>query len=179
MRFEINLATKIYLNTRRLRLCMAAALLLLAALLAHNVRNSAARAGEMKRLTNEIAALDDRFKAESKGIPEKDYNAMLARIGFANAVIEKKTYNWLALLDALELTVPDGVAITSISPDPKGQGLSLVGVARGFNNLRDFMERLEGSEFFADLYLRSQGDVSLTETIQGITFSLTCRVTGK
>lgn len=179
MRFEINLATKIYLNTRRLRLCTAAALLLLAALLFYNVRNIGARAEEMKRLTNEMAAMEDRFKVESKGIPEKEYNALLARIGFANAVIEKKTYNWLALLDALEQTVPDGVAITSIEPEPKSQGLKLAGVARGFNNLRIFMERLEDSEFFTDLYLQSQGDAKLSETIEGITFSLTCRVTGK
>ena len=150
MLFRINLATKIYINTRLLKLCSIAAVLLLVSFLFLNVTNIAAKAGEMKSLANRIAAMDDNLKAANKGVSEKDYTALLARINFANTIIEKKMYNWLELLDRLEMVVPDGVAISSLEPDPKSQVLKLAGIARSFKNLRIFMEHLEDSGYFSD-----------------------------
>lgn len=179
MILRINLATKVYFNARRLKLYSAAAVALLTALVFFNVWDIAAKADEMKRLTNEVAAMDDKFKTASKGVPEKEYRALLDRIDFANNIIDRKTYNWLELLDQLEMVVPDGIAISSIVPDPKSQGLKLAGVSRSFGNLRIFMEHLEESKFFTDVYLTSQGDAKLGDNPQGITFNLTCKVTKK
>lgn len=179
MRFNINLATKIYINTKLLKLSTAAAILLLALILILNIRYVAAKSEEMKRLTNEIATLDSKFKTASKGVSEKEYHALLDRIGFANTVIEKKMYNWVDLLDKLEQVVPDGIAISSIDPDPKSHELKLAGIARNFNNLRIFMEHLEDSRSFTDVYLISQGESKLGDTAQGIDFNLTCKVTKK
>ena len=39
------------------------------------------------------------------------------RIAVANAVIAKKTVNWLGFLDHLEEVVPAGVALVEITPD--------------------------------------------------------------
>ncbi len=177
MRFNINLATKIYINTKLLKLSTAAAILLLVLILILNIRYVASRYEEMRRLTNEIAALDSKFKTASKGVSEKEYNALLDRIGFANTVIEKKIYNWVDLLDKLEQIVPDGISITSIDPDTKSHELKLAGIARSFNNLRIFIEHLEDSRSFTDVYLMSQAESKVGDTVQGINFTLTCKVT--
>ncbi len=179
MIFKINLATRVYINTRLLKLCTIAAVVLLASLLFVNVSTIASRTVEMKNLAKQIAVMDEKLKTINKGVSAKEYNALLSRINFANALIEKKTYNWLALLDNLEIVVPDGVAISSIEPDPRGQALKLAGVARSFKNLRVFLEHLEDSKFFTDVYLASQGDAKLTDNSQVISFNLTCRVLNK
>lgn len=179
MKFRINLATRIYVDTARLRLCTTLVLVLLLSLSVLNVRSFIARAAEVKRLSGEMAAMDDRAKAASKGVSDSEYRALMARIDFANTVIGKKTYDWLALLDRLESAVPDGVAVSSIEPDPKKQGLKLAGVTRSFASLKGFMERLEDSKYFTDVYLTGQGDTKLGDNTQGITFTITCKVTAK
>ena len=179
MLFKINLATKIYINTRLLKLCSMAAIFLLISFLFLNVTNIAAKAGEMKSLANRLAAMDNKIKGVNKDVSEKEYTALLARINFANAIIEKKMYNWLELLDRLEIVVPEGVAISSLEPDAKSRVLKLAGIARNFKNLRIFMERLEDSGYFTDLYLMNQGDVKLGDSTQAISFNLTCTVSKK
>jgi type IV pilus assembly protein PilN len=183
MRFNINLATRTYINTKLLKILTAAAVLLLATLLFFNVRNGAVIAAEIKRVTSEIARSDDKSKTTEKAVSEKEYRALMDRIAFANSVIERKTYNWLALLDSLEQVVPDGVAISSIEPETKSQALRLSGIAKNFNNLRTFVEHLEDSKFFSDVYLASQAEAKLGDpnlsTAQWITFNLTCRVVKK
>ena len=179
MIFKINLATKIYINNRLLTIYTLGAVFLLASLLFVNINYVVNKSGEMKNLTARIAVLDEKGKTVSKGISEKEYNALQARISFANTTIEKKMYNWLSLLERLEQVVPDGIAISSIEPNQKSQELKLSGIARSFKNLRIFLEHLEDSKFFTDIYLMSQEDAKLSDTSQGISFNLTCRVANK
>jgi type IV pilus assembly protein PilN len=176
MRFNANLATKIYLNTRLLKFYVIASVMLLVVILFFNVSNVASRAGEMKRLTNDIASLEGKHTASHQGVTEKEYRDLFEQIRFANGIIDRKTYNWLSLLDKIEMVVPVGVAITSIVPDTTTKILKLPGTARSFNHLRVFIERLEDSKFFADVYLTSQ---SIRTDSKDINFVLTCKVTDK
>jgi type IV pilus assembly protein PilN len=144
-----------------------------------NVNNIAAKSGEIKKLTQNLSSMEDKFKAVSSGVPEKEYTALLGKIDFANAIIDKKMYNWLDLLDKLEKVVPEGIAISSVDPDPKGQSLKLSGVGRSFMKLRVFMEKLEESNYVTDVYLTSQGSSRLSDDMQGVTFNITCRVVNK
>ena len=179
MKFKINLATRIYIDTIRLRLCLSAALVVMVALLLLNVHSIAGNIDETGRINRDIAAQDARFGLRSKGVPEKEYQALLGRISFANGLIGKKTYNWLTLLDNLELVVPDGLAITGIDPDLKEHGLKLAGIARNFSRLQAFMEHLEASGFFSDVYLTGQSDLKLKDYSPGIAFSVSCKVAMK
>jgi type IV pilus assembly protein PilN len=116
---------------------------------------------------------------EGKGrgrVGEKEYQNLLARIRFANAVIAQKSFNWLQLLDRLESVVPDGVAMTSIEPDLKGGGVKLAGVARSFAELRRFAENLEGSKFFTEVYLLGNAERKISESQKGMNFTITCKV---
>jgi type IV pilus assembly protein PilN len=176
MRLTINLATKIYINTRRLNFLIAAAFALLLVLLLVNVRNIAMDLGAMKHLNYGIAILEGKAKkTNGAAVPDKEYQDLLARIKFANGLIEQKTFNWLMLFDKLESIVPDGVAIDAIEPSPKDNGLKLDGMAKGFGNLREFMENLEDSKYFTDIYLVSQSDTQISQNQKGISFNITCK----
>lgn len=176
MRLTINLATRIYINKRRLNFFIVAAFAVLILLLLVNVRNIATDLGDIQRLNHGIAILEGKTKkATSEAVPEKEYQALLARIKFANVLIEQKTFNWLMLLDKLESVVPDGIAIASIEPSPKDEGLKLEGIAKNFGALRKFMENLEESKYFTEIYLIGQSDTQVSPGQKGIVFNITCK----
>ncbi|HEX9023074.1 MAG TPA: PilN domain-containing protein [Geobacteraceae bacterium] len=178
MRLTINLATRVYVNTRQLNICIAAAIALLLLVMAAVCGNIAADLGAAKRLKDGIAVLEGKSR-KGAAVPEKDYQALLARIRFANGVIEQKTFDWLMLFDRLEGVVPDGIAISSIEPSAKDGGLRLSGVAKGFGNLRNFVENLEGSKFFTDVYLVSQSELQVSPAEKGLSFNITCKAAYK
>jgi type IV pilus assembly protein PilN len=176
MRLTINLATRFYINNRLISLSLAGASVLLLLLLLLNIRNIATDYGEMQRLTKETVVLEGKAKgARSAAVPDKEYQALLNRIKFANGIIEQKTFNWLMLLDKLEGVVPDGIALASIEPDLKDEGLKLAGSARQFSNLRKFMENLEDSKYFTEIYLVNQSDVQVAPGQKGINFNITSK----
>jgi type IV pilus assembly protein PilN len=179
MKFTINLATKVYIDMIRLRVFLSASLVIMVALLYFNIITLSGNITESDRISKDITAQDAKFKSASRGVSEKEYQALLGKISFANSLIDKKSYNWLSLLDNLELVVPDGLAITSIEPELNGHGLRLAGVARSFSKLQAFMEHLEGSSFFSDVYLSSQSDKKLKDNSQVINFIVSCKVAMK
>jgi len=176
MRLTINLATRIYINKRQLNLFIGGALLILLILLLFNTRNIAADLGEIGRLNSGITLLEGKSKSsKSAAVPEKEYQALLERIRFANRIIEQKSYDWLQFLDRLEGVVPDRVSVSSVEPSPKSGELKLTGIALNFGALRKFVENLEGSGFFTDVYLVSQSDSQGPEGEKGIGFTISCR----
>lgn len=176
MRFDINLATRYYINERRINLGVAAAAILLGLLLASNIIAFTTASSEIGRLA---ADLTGKTPGELKNVSPQEYQALLSKISAANAIIARKSYNWLGLLDQLEGVVPDGVSISSLTPDPKGGALDISGVALNFKGLRTFVEQMEESRFFTEVYLVSQSESKTSETQKGITFSITCKVPGK
>ncbi|MGD0843142.1 MAG: PilN domain-containing protein [Geobacteraceae bacterium] len=176
MRLTINLATRIYINTRRLNIFIAVALTLLTLFLLFNAREIATSYGEKRRLAKGIAVLEGKAKGAKGGaVPEKEYQALLAGIKFANVIIEQKTFDWLMLFEKLENVVPDGVTLVSIEPSPKEGGLKLAGIAKNFGNLRKFMENLEDSGYFTEINLVSQSNTQVSESRKVISFNITCK----
>lgn len=175
MQLKINLATRNYINLHQLTSVIFIIITLLLLLLIFNVRGIAYNAAEIKRITGETTLLAEKAKSGVKKVPETAYKDLLARIHFANAVIEKKSFNWLQLFASLEEVVPDGVAISMIEPDIKGQLLKLSGSARNFNNLRRLMENFENSKYFTDVYLLTQGEIKVGVGQKGLNFTISCR----
>lgn len=174
MKLTINLATRRYINLRRLNAGLLLGFLILATLLIFKVREVAKNQAELGRIKNLAATAGNPPGAK---VSEGELQALAGRVSFANELIRKKTVNWLALLDRLEEVVPEGVALTEISPDPSTpQQLKISGVARSFANLRAFLEQMEGSQVFSDVYLMAQSDTKVGLTQQGLTFSVTCKV---
>ncbi len=176
MQLKINLATRTYVDSAKVNGALAVVGFLLVLGLFFNIKTIATNAGEMKRIRQEVTILEEKEKGK---VGEKEYQALLARIGVANAIIARKSYNWLQLLDRLETIVPDGIAMTSIQPDPKGGELKLTGVGRNFADMRRFMENLEATKFFTDVYLLSNSESKVGSSQKGMSFSISCKVADK
>jgi len=174
MKLTINLATRRYVNLRQLNAALAACLVLFAALAIFNVQEIAGKAAELARIERLSAASGPRVG----GVPvsEAQLKGLSTRIRFANAVIEKKTVNWLTVLDRLEEVVPSGVALTQIQPDLRLQQLKIAGVARSFANLRELLDTMERSKNFSEVYLLSQSEAKVGLTQHGIVFDVACKV---
>ena len=175
MRLKINLATRTYIDSTRLNVAVSFIVVLLLLALFFAIRAVATSAGEIRLARNELAKLEGKGKGKGK-VGEKEYQDLLVRIGVANAIIARKSYDWLRLLDNLEGAVPDGVAMTALEPEPGGNGLRLSGVARSFTELRRFMESLEEAKFLSDVYLNANAETKVGESQRGMTFSITCKV---
>ena len=180
MRLTINLATRIYINMKRLNFFIAGVLVLLTLLLLFNAIKITSGFKEKGRLSHGITVLEGKTrKMKSAEVPEKQYQSLLSSIRFANGIIERKTFDWLMLFDRLESVVPDGIAISSIDPSPKDNGLKLAGMAKSFGNLRKFVENLEESKFFTEVYLVSQSEAQGPDGRNATGFNITCKATYK
>jgi len=176
MRITINLATRTYVNMRRLNLFVAASLAVLGCLFLLNLYLVVSGLKEKEHLKKGITEIEGKTKRKnSVEINGKEYQALIDRIKFANGIIEQKTLDWLYLLDKLEGVVPEGVAVTSIEPSPKEGGLKLSGIARNFGALRKFVENLEESGVFTEVYLVSQSDVQGPQGEKGTGFNVSCK----
>src|ERR1700681_4118992 len=99
MRFTINLATRTYLDNlllNRIAYCSIAVLIVIAG---WNVSRVSSNMGEQSRLNAEIAAIQSRIGTKPRGIAEADFSRQKTRIRFYNEIIERKSTNWLNLLE--------------------------------------------------------------------------------
>lgn len=175
MRFTINLATKTYLDYRRLNRACGAGLAVLILLLAWNVTDISWNLGDLRRLVAENRELEGRLNARPPGVSEKDYTRTMGKIRFYNEIIERKSYSWLELLDRLEKATPAGISLVSLAPDTKKGILKIEGRTKSFDMLKNYLESLENSKAFTDILLLSHHDVAVGEKSKGVQFTLSCR----
>jgi type IV pilus assembly protein PilN len=173
MRLTINLATRRYINLRQLNGILLVFFLAAGALALYQAGECTKNAAELTRIRSLIQGTGTREGGVRIG--DAQLKTQGARIRFANQAIEKKSVNWLNLLDRLEEVVPDGVTLTQIEPDSQ-KLLKLAGAARSFANLRVLMENMERSKNFSEVYLLSQKEAKVGLTQHGITFDLSCKV---
>jgi type IV pilus assembly protein PilN len=176
MQINVNLATRYYFDNRKLTIAFAVAGAILLLLLVVFFGVAVANFAEIRRLKTEQARLEARNGRPGVAVSEKDYQAVVARIGTANAIIEKKAVNWLQLLDRLEEVVPDGIAVTLIEPDLKARELKIGGAARNFAAIRLLLENLERSPHFPDVLLLSHKELKVTEKQLGFSFEISTRL---
>jgi type IV pilus assembly protein PilN len=179
MRFTINLATRPYLDHRRVKLACIGALTLLTILLVWNAGHICRNLIEMRRLGAESAAMNTRLSGRPAGVSEKDSARMTASIRFHNAIIERKSFNWLDLLDQVENATPEGIALASLVPEKRGAELKLEGRAHGFSSVRSYLEKLEASHAFTDILLLSHRDMAVGEKGRGVQFTISCRAVAR
>jgi type IV pilus assembly protein PilN len=175
MRFTLNLATRTYINSRQVNLILGVVGGLLLVILVGLSSLVIMNRGTQQKLETEVAVVEARIKASGKGVSEKEYVALLGKIKLVNGIIQRKSFNWIGFLDWLEVVVPDGVMVTSLEPSLKDGKLKVSGVAKNFQILRKFLENLEDSKFFTDIYLLSQSEAKVDETQKGVSFSVSCK----
>ena len=72
----------------------------------------------------------------------------------ANDLIDRRTFSWTELFNRFETTLPDEVRITAVRPKVERGGqivLTINLVARGVDDVSEFIENLEASGAFANV----------------------------
>lgn len=173
MNLNINLATRVYINNRQVNLFLALAFLICLGWMAFNIIFLVADLEQMNRY-EEFMARRGRGGA-GKVVTDEDYNKFLARVKNVNTILYKRSYDWLSLLENLEQVVPAGVSLRSLQPANKGESLTLNGTATDFSAVRRFMENLENSKEFTEIYLTNQASIMIDNKRKAINFSVTCK----
>jgi type IV pilus assembly protein PilN len=171
MQFKINLATRTYINRKKLNLVFASALGLLIFLFLIQIRLYISNSGEIKQLTEMQASLESKTKTKQAAFSEEEYAKVIEEIKFANSIIGRKSFDWIELLNRLENVVPSGVSLTSVAPDTKEGNLKLSGISLNLGKIRQFMEQLEESDYFSDVYLEKQDQAEPN----ALSFSISCK----
>jgi type IV pilus assembly protein PilN len=177
MQFTINLATKTYINQKKLTYAVTAGIIFLLFCLLINISIFAYNAAEISRLGKLESASEAKRKTPGRAVTQKEYDKLLESIKMANGLIEKKAFNWIGFLDGLESIVPNGVSLSAVEPKVKEKTLKLTGAVVNFKDLRVFMENLEGSKNFSDVFLLDQKEFKTVENQKGISFTINCKFT--
>jgi Tfp pilus assembly protein PilN len=80
--------------------------------------------------------------------------AAAAQAKRANDLIDRRTFSWTELLNRLEKTLPPEVRLTAVVPNQdreRGIVLAIAVVARGVDDINEFIENLEGTGAFEDV----------------------------
>jgi Tfp pilus assembly protein PilN len=161
-----NLATRPFYNEPAVHLWVAVAALLVAAAtlfnvvqmlrysrsdteLARQAANDEARAIELRAEAARLRATVDTRQIERASLEAHQ----------ANELIDRRTFSWTALWNEFEATLPPDVRITSFRPriDPKrGNVVTITIVARGVDDVQKFMENLEETGAFPELFPPSE-----------------------
>jgi len=141
---------------------------------------------QWRNLQKETAALDIRAAQVSRAVHEAQ--AALRRLGRSatpkaqaeiqeevagiNLLIRKRRFSWSAFFADLERHVSQDISVRRIHPDAKGDRVVVLeGVARSLPALTTFVNQMQKSESFAEVFLLDQkreegeGDDSETETV--------------
>lgn len=176
MRFTINLATRTYLDHRLLNRGAFVIIALLVLVLAWNITRVSSSMGEQSRLSADIAIIEGKIAAKPSGVSDADFNRQKTRIRFYNEIIERKSFNWLNLLDLFESVTPESVCLASLTPNKKKGEWRLDGRAKTFKGVQQYIEKLESSQKFSQVLLLSHQNIDVGEKMRGVQFTLSCKV---
>lgn len=173
----LNLATRPWYNRRLFKGVLAAIMLLLILLAGSGGFMVLQGSRELRRLENEIKLFDKQLTGQRAGLSEKDLLLQNQQVEAINSILERRSVQgWVQRLDDLEKLVPDGVALTRIEPDTKGQGLVLNGRSRGFSELQRLIESLAGDSRFQEPVLVSHTTLSTTGQANLLQFVVTVKL---
>jgi type IV pilus assembly protein PilN len=175
MRFTINVATRTHIDRKLVNRAGYAVLALLLLLLVWNISRASWSLGELRRLQKDNTSYEKRLSDRPNGVSEKDFASLLADIRFYNDIIERKSYNWLGLLEQIELVTPEGIALSTLTPDRKTGELKIEGHARNFALIKSYHGKLEDSKVFTFNRLLSHANVVIGEKGKGVKFAISSK----
>ena len=176
-----NLSTRPFYNERAVRTMLAVLALVAIGLTIFNVVEilRLERAGRDARQTvaqNAAQAREMREKAQviRQGINQAQLEAVRVSARDANALIDRRTFSWTALLNYFQATLPADVRITGVAPQIDDDGRMMVGItvfARRIDDLSEFEDALESTGAFTDVLSRTIGteeDGTTRAELQGV-----------
>jgi len=162
-----NLSTRPFYNERAVRTMLAVLAFIAIGLTIFNAVEilRLERAGRDARQTvaqNAAQARDLREKAQviRQGINQAQLEAVRVSARDANALIDRRTFSWTALLNYFQATLPPDVRIAGVSPQIDDEGKMLVAIsvfARRIDDLSEFEDALESTGAFTSVLSRTIG----------------------
>ena len=129
MLLTINLATRPYVELDRLFLQLRIAIAVLVVLAGAmavwlHARSGQAReqARELETIQTKTATLDAERTRNEARLRQTQNAAVLQQVDFLNALFQRKSFSWTAVLMDLEDVLPAGVQVTSIDPQVTATG---------------------------------------------------------
>ncbi len=167
MKFNLNLASRRYINKRALLYGFIAALCMLL-LFAGWELNTLIAGNNALQLNQQRLAETNRQLQRLRGEPIKtlspEERATLEREFSAVAdLLTLDAFRWTELLDRMEKMLPEGVSLKGFSPDYKKKSLNLIGDARSLKKMRLFLDRLLKNESFKQVYLKSHSRIKVRD----------------
>jgi Tfp pilus assembly protein PilN len=172
-----NLATRPFYNERAVRVGLIALAILIALAtivnvalmlrysrsdteLARQAANDEARADELRAEAARLRSTVDAQQIELASLEAQQ----------ANALIDRRTFSWTGLWNQLEATLPPNVRVTSFRPGTdarRGTVVTITTIARGVDDVEQFIDKLEGTGAFADVLtpderINEEGQVETT-----------------
>jgi Tfp pilus assembly protein PilN len=161
-----NLATRPFYNERAVRAWLIVIAALVAAATLFNVTHILRYTRDDSTAATQAAA-DAARAQQARGeaarlrasIDTRQVERISSQAQTANALIDRRTFSWTGLLNLFETTLPDQVRITSVRPEVSKDGSMLVTVAvvaRGVDDVNEFLESLETTRSFAQVLSREE-----------------------
>lgn len=161
-----NLATRPFYNARAVTLWLSVlALVVLAATLWNVVRvlQYAQSDSALGRQAIDDAGRAADLRAEAArlrtSVDSRQVDRVSAEARLANDLIDRRVFSWTELFNVFEQTLPPSVRITAVRPTVDRQGrtqLTIAVVARGVDDVNQFMENLEMTGAFRGLLSREE-----------------------
>ena len=165
-----NLSTRPFYNERGIHTGLGVAAIVVVALTIFNLAQIVILTRRQSDLNSRAAAAETRANdlvvranAVRRGLDPKELEQVSSAARESNSLIAQRLFSWTDLLNRVETTLPDEVRVTSIRPVADKDGtviISMTAVGRRTEDIARFMENLEGTGAFADVYSR---DESTTE----------------
>jgi len=156
-----NLSTRPFYNERAVHTWLLLAAALVAVATVFNVtrilrysRSDTQLAGEASRDETRAGQLRQQAAQLRSTVDPKQIDFARTEARQANELIDRRTFSWTELFNKFETTMPDDVRITSVRPvidKQRGIVVTITVVARGFDDIKTFMERLQATGAFKGL----------------------------
>jgi Tfp pilus assembly protein PilN len=161
-----NLSTRPFYNERLVLFWIAVAAVIVAAATILNVSRvvyySRSDTELKSQATRDEARAADLIGAATKlraSVDTAQVEAASAEARLANDLISRRTFSWTLLMNQLESTLPPNVRITAVRPSVEADHrvvLSIALVARGVDDVNEFLESLEKTGAFTGLLSREE-----------------------
>jgi Tfp pilus assembly protein PilN len=171
-----NLSTRPFYNERGIHTGLGVAAILVAGLTVFNLVQIVILTRKQSDLNARSAVAEERAHdllahagTVRRALNPKELEQVSGDAREANTLIGQRLFSWTDLLNRIETTLPDEVRVTSLRPliDKDGKVvISMSVVGRRAEDTARFMENLEGTGTFADVYSRDESSTEdgLTQT---------------
>ena len=165
MRYDINLASRPYVDARRFYanwLAVLVPLFLVAAALVGFAINALVSSREVARAVDkvkgEIATLDAQHARAQEVMERAENRNTRLQSQFLNQAIARKAFSWTRVFEELERVMPPRVHVISIRPEVKDEQVQIVMTVAGDTRASsvELLRRMETSASFRQPQLRSE-----------------------